>query len=76
MPKGPSCPLRVTGLEDGKKAAATNKRLCGKDFYEQIGEAGAKIRRGGGFAGDNDFAVEMGQKGGTSPRKRMAAETD
>ena len=68
--------------EGGRKAAATNKKLYGdgKDgrpnFYRMIGKKGGEVSRGGGFAADHDFAVEMGRKGGTAQRKRKAAGTE
>lgn len=51
----------------GKAAAATNKRLYGKNFYKKIGEKGGKISRGGGFADTplgHERAVEAGRRGG------------
>ncbi len=66
----------MAGTKAGaKKAAETNKKLYGdgKDgrpnFYRMIGKAGGLKSRGGGFARDHDFAVEMGRRGGTAPRK-------
>lgn len=39
-------------LEGGRKAAKTNQRLYGGDFYARIGSKGGKNSRTGGFASD------------------------
>lgn len=66
---------RQTGL----KAAKTNKKLYGNDFYRKIGVMGGKKSRGGGFAYDPKLASEAGKKGGRASRrtaiKQVEAET-
>lgn len=47
----------------GRKAARTNKKLFGKDFYARIGQMGGKVGRTGGFYADRKLASEMGRKG-------------
>lgn len=37
-------------IEGGKKAAATNKRIYGEDFYSRIGRLGGSRGHTGGFA--------------------------
>lgn len=48
----------------GRSAAATNKKLYGKDFYRIIGRKGGTISRGGGFAANRELARIAGAKGG------------
>lgn len=59
-------------IKGGQKAAATNKKRYGLDFYERIGAAGGKISRGGGFAKNRQLAVEAGRRGGRASRRRSA----
>lgn len=56
---------RVGGL----KTAETNKIRHGENYYKNIGRAGGKISRGGGFAQNKDLAREAGRKGGEISRK-------
>lgn len=56
----------------GMKAAATNKKRYGLDFYEKIGRAGGTISRGGGFAKNRELAVTAGRRGGRASRRRSA----
>lgn len=48
----------------GKKAAATNKKLYGKDFYKKMGKKGGKAGHTGGFYANPKLAREAGKKGG------------
>lgn len=48
----------------GKKAAETNRRLHGEDFYAKIGSKGGKATGIKGFAADRERAVEAGRKAG------------
>ncbi len=57
----------------GLKAAQTNKRLYGANFYEKIGKVGGQISRGGGFAKNPELARIAGQKGGRASHKKRAA---
>jgi general stress protein YciG len=54
----------------GRKAAETNKKLYGEDFYTNIGRKGGKLSRGGGFAMNRELAVEAGRKGGSASRRK------
>ena len=56
----------------GRKAADTNKRLYGQDFYIKIGAIGGKKSIGGGFAANRELAREAGRKGGQKSRKRKS----
>lgn len=51
-------PMRVAA---GVKAAATNKRQFGKDYYAKIGAMGGELSRGGGF--DPDYVAPDGRTG-------------
>jgi general stress protein YciG len=55
--------------QGGEKAAQTNKKRYGKEFYVRIGALGGKISRGGGFAANPELAREAGRKGGLKSRK-------
>lgn len=63
----------------GAKAAASNKRIYGKDFYARIGAMGGKLGHTGGFAsnvvGDDGLtgrqrAALAGVKGGRKSRRK------
>ena len=43
-------------INGGKKAAETNKKKYGKDFYARIGANGGKKGTTGGFAANRDLA--------------------
>lgn len=53
----------------GKRAAATNKKKYGKDFYKTIGSMGGKLGRTGGFYANRELARIAGAKGGTISRR-------
>ncbi len=64
----------------GKRAAETNKKKHGKNFYKKIGQLGGKKSRGGGFASQKvgadgltgrERAALAGSKGG---QKRWSKE--
>lgn len=59
-------------LEGGKKAAATNRKLHGEDFYARIGKIGGQNGHTGGFASDHELARIAGKKGGTISRRGPA----
>lgn len=56
----------------GGKAANTNRKRHGADFYQRIGAEGGKRSRGGGFAASRDRAREAGRKGGRVSRRGKA----
>lgn len=58
----------------GHKAAETNKKKYGKDFYARIGAAGGKKGTTGGFAANRELARIAGAKGGRISRRRKAIE--
>lgn len=62
--------------QGGLKAAQTNKRKYGSDFYAMIGAKGGKNGHTGGFyhskANGLDTHVTAGAKGGTISRKGKA----
>ena len=65
----------------GKRAAITNKKKYGEDFYRDIGAKGGKRGKTGGFASNlkgadgltgHERAILAGTKGGQiSKRRRM-----
>lgn len=57
----------------GLKAAATNKKLYGEDYYVRIGKKGGQNGHTGGFASmDPDRVSECGRKGGHISRRGPA----
>lgn len=56
-------------IAGGKAAAATNKRIHGKDFYKRIGAIGGTRSNTGGFAANRELARTAGRKGGLKSRK-------
>jgi general stress protein YciG len=62
----------------GQRAAETNKKRHGSDFYAKIGATGGKKGRTGGFYANRELAREAGRKGGLISRrtsvKRVVAE--
>jgi len=63
-------------INGGKKAADTNKKKYGKDFYARIGAAGGKKGTTGGFAANRDLARLAGAKGGRISRRRKAVAVE
>lgn len=65
-------------IEGGRKAAATNKKKYGKEFYANIGRKGGRNGHTGGFAANPELAKEAGRKGGKiskrGPAKRFSAD--
>ena len=53
----------------GKKAAKTNIKLYGKDFYRTIGAKGGRNGHTGGFASNPALARIAGAKGGRISRR-------
>ncbi len=53
----------------GAKAATTNKKKYGKDFYARIGAMGGKMGHTGGFYANRDLARLAGAKGGRISRR-------
>lgn len=58
--------------EGGKKAAATNKKKYGSEFYAYIGRKGGKNGHTGGFAANPELAKEAGRKGGLISKRGKA----
>lgn len=56
----------------GMKAAKTNKKLHGEDFYAQIGRKGGRNGHTGGFAANPELAREAGRKGGLKSKRGPA----
>ena len=56
----------------GSKAAITNKKLHGADFYARIGRKGGKNGHTGGFAANPELAREAGRKGGKKSKRGMS----
>jgi general stress protein YciG len=53
----------------GLKAAATNKKKHGKDFFKKIGSKGGQNGHTGGFASNPELARIVGAKGGRISRR-------
>lgn len=53
----------------GLKAAQTNKKLHGEDFYRMIGAKGGRNGHTGGFAANPELARLAGAKGGRISRR-------
>jgi general stress protein YciG len=61
----------MAGTRDGGlRAAQANRERYGDDFYRNIGSAGGRISRTGGFAKNRDLARTAGRKGGQASRRR------
>ena len=56
----------------GQKAAETNRRLHGEDFYARIGRRGGMNGHTGGFASNPELAKIAGAKGGKISRRGPA----
>ena len=60
------------------KAAETNKRKYGEDFYRLIGAKGGKASKNGGFAYSKAHGltthIEAGRKGGKISKRGKASE--
>ena len=63
-------------LEGGRKAAKTNIKLYGKDFYRNIGAKGGRNGHTGGFASNPALARIAGAKGGRMSRRGPAKKKD
>lgn len=58
----------------GKRAAETNKRIHGDDFYKRIGAMGGKKGTTGGFAANRELARIAGAKGGRISRRTKSVK--
>ena len=56
----------------GARAAATNKRLHGEDFYVRIGAMGGKNSHFGGFWANRELARSAGAMGGKISKRGKA----
>lgn len=60
----------MAGTKDGgKRAAQTNKKKHGADFYARIGAMGGKKGHTGGFFANRELARLAGAKGGRISRR-------
>jgi general stress protein YciG len=55
--------------QGGMKAAETNKKLHGSDFYTRIGSRGGQAKVPKGFAVNRELAKQAGSKGGTISKR-------
>ena len=60
----------------GIKAAATNKKRNGEDFFKRIGAIGGRNGHTGGFASSHELAVEAGRKGGRVSKRGKAKKDE
>ncbi|HTE58541.1 MAG TPA: hypothetical protein VK694_07385 [Verrucomicrobiae bacterium] len=58
----------------GKRAAETNVKKHGADFYARIGAMGGKKGKTGGFFANRELARIAGAKGGRISRRSKKAE--
>lgn len=56
-------------IEGGRKAAATNKKNHGPDFYAKIGAKGGHNGHTGGFHANRELAKFAGSIGGRRSRR-------
>lgn len=69
----------MTGTKaGGLKAAATNKKKHGEDFYKINGAKGGRNGHTGGFAANPALAVVAGSRGGKNSRRgwKLVDQTD
>ena len=59
-------------VEGGRKAAATNMKKYGKDFFKNIGRKGGQNGHTGGFFANRDLARTAGSKGGKKSKRGPA----
>lgn len=59
----------------GQRAAATNKRKYGDDFYARIGGKGGRNGKTGGFFANRELARIAGAKGGRISRRTKKTVT-
>lgn len=63
----------MSGTKKGAaRAALTNKKRYGNDFYARIGTIGGQNGHTGGFAANRELARIAGAKGGRISRRRSA----
>lgn len=55
--------------EGAAKAALTNKKRYGEDYYARIGRIGGQNGNTGGFAANRELARIAGKKGGQVSRR-------
>ena len=62
----------------GIKAAATNKKKYGSDFYQVKGAKGGRNGHTGGFASNPALAIVAGKRGGENSRRgwKLIQETN
>lgn len=58
----------------GNRAAKTNRKRHGADFYARIGRLGGRRSRGGGFAANRELARIAGARGGRRSRRGKAKQ--
>jgi len=63
-------------VDGGRKAAETNRKRHGKDFYAKIGAVGGQRGHTGGFAANRELARAAGRKGGLISRRKATPKTD
>ena len=61
-------------VSGGQKAAQTNLKKHGKDFYKRIGKKGGQNGHSGGFAANPELAKIAGRKGGKKSRRGPAKQ--
>jgi general stress protein YciG len=62
--------------EGGKKAAITNKKKYGDNFYAEMGRIGGRNGHTGGFASNPELAKIAGRIGGKKSKRGPAKKKD
>lgn len=60
----------------GLKAAATNRKKYGLEFYREIGRKGGRLGHTGGFAANRTLARLAGAKGGKISKRGLAKKPE
>lgn len=62
--------------EGGRKAAITNKKKYGENFYAEMGRIGGRNGHTGGFASNPELAKRAGRIGGLKSKRGPAKKKD
>lgn len=63
-------------IKGGRKAAKTNKKVHGRNFYKEIGHLGGINGHTGGFAANPELARKAGALGGSMSKRGSGKEAE